>query len=217
MTRLIMAGMAAVAITLVSGTGCQSTGVGDPCTPEQEYDPSFLGFNPQEVSVESKSFQCESRLCLVNHFSGRVSCPYGQTSATMGNGTASTCTTPIKAQVTGTVDGKLISASDPPVDPVAKDKVVPNCSSRQAANAVYCSCRCANVNGQTNDGANYCTCPDGFQCTQLVSSIGPTDQGLTGAYCVKSGTAYDPTTSICSPCNPDSTPNCGAAQGVPAR
>jgi hypothetical protein len=216
MTRLIMAGMAAVAITLVSGTGCQSTGVGDPCIPEQEYDPSFLGFNPQEVSVESKSFQCQSRLCLVNHFSGRVSCPYGQTSASMGNGTATPCSTPIGAKVTGTVDGNPISQNNPPVDPVRKDKVLANCSSRQAANAVYCSCRCANVNGQTNDGANYCTCPDGFQCTQLVSSIGPADQGLTGAYCIKANTAYDPN-QVCAPCDPASTPNCGAAQGVAAR
>jgi hypothetical protein len=218
MTRFFMAGMAAVAIALVSGTGCQSTGVGDPCIPEQEYDPSFLGFAPAEVSVESKSFQCQSRLCLVNHFSGRVSCPYGQTSYNMGNGTAGPCQTPIGQAVTGTVDGMPISASDPPVDSVNKDKVLANCSSRQAANAVYCSCRCANVNGQTNDGANYCTCPDGFNCTQLVSSIGPADQGLTGAYCIKAGTAYDPN-QVCAPCDPDSTPNCGAStsQNVPAR
>ena len=58
--------------------GCKDEGVGDPCTPEQEYDPSFLGFDEKEVNVESKSFQCRTRICLVNHFRGRASCPYGQ-------------------------------------------------------------------------------------------------------------------------------------------
>src|SRR5580658_4151657 len=80
MTRSIVAVWSAgLALTVVSATmGCQATHVGDPCTPEQEYDPSFLGYSQTEVSVESKSFQCETRLCLVDHFQGRVSCPYGQ-------------------------------------------------------------------------------------------------------------------------------------------
>ena len=54
---------------------CQDEGVGDPCTPEQEYNPSFIGFDEKEVNVESKSFQCRTRICLVNHFRGRASCP----------------------------------------------------------------------------------------------------------------------------------------------
>jgi hypothetical protein len=98
------------------------------------------------------------------------------------------------------------------VDPVNKSRVLPQCTQRTAANAVYCSCRCANVNGATNDGANYCDCPDGFTCTQLVSSIGAMDQGLTGAYCVKNGTKYDPN-QVCQSCDPTHA-NCGSAQGV---
>lgn len=60
--------------------GCTPGGVGDPCTPEEEYSDILSGFSVSEVSTESASFQCETRLCLVNHFQGRVSCPYGQTS-----------------------------------------------------------------------------------------------------------------------------------------
>lgn len=71
--------LASVAVALsVSAGGCQSGGVGDPCTPEDEYQPAFSGFAPSEVNVESRSFQCETRVCLVNHFRGRVSCPLGQ-------------------------------------------------------------------------------------------------------------------------------------------
>ena len=156
------------------------------------------------MSVESKSFQCQSRLCLVNHFRGRVSCPYGQQNYNSGNPPAGPCQTPINQAVTGT-GRRPADQRDaiPPVDAVNKDQVPANCSSREAANAVYCSCRCANINGQTNDGANYCTCPDGFNCTQLVSSIGPADQGLTGAYCIKAGTAVRPE-RVCSPVRPPS-------------
>ena len=62
-------------LLFVAGPGCADEGIGNPCTPEQEYNPDFLGFDEKEVNVESKSFQCRTRLCLVNHFRGRVSCP----------------------------------------------------------------------------------------------------------------------------------------------
>ncbi|MBW2523544.1 MAG: hypothetical protein JRI23_05190 [Deltaproteobacteria bacterium] len=58
--------------------GCPSSGVGDPCTPEDEYKENFAGFKLTEENIESRSFQCQTRICLVNHFQGRVSCPAGQ-------------------------------------------------------------------------------------------------------------------------------------------
>ena len=58
--------------------GCQSGGIGDPCVPEDEYQSGFAGFKVTEENIESRSFQCESRICLVNHLQGRVSCPLGQ-------------------------------------------------------------------------------------------------------------------------------------------
>jgi hypothetical protein len=60
---------------------CQSGGVGDPCTPEDEYDASFSSFSVLDGRIESRSFQCSTRICLVNHFQGRVSCPLGQSAA----------------------------------------------------------------------------------------------------------------------------------------
>ncbi len=80
-------GIRSVMIAVLVGVGfvvaipaCADEGVGDPCTPEQEYDTTFNGFDEKEVNIESKSFQCRTRICLVNHFRGRVSCPYGQNS-----------------------------------------------------------------------------------------------------------------------------------------
>lgn len=60
------------------GSSCGGGGVGDPCVPEDEYLTTFSGFSVGEVNVESRSVQCLTRVCLVNHFQGRVSCPYGQ-------------------------------------------------------------------------------------------------------------------------------------------
>jgi len=185
----------AVVALLVSAPGCKDVGVGDPCTPEQEYDPTFNGFDEQEVNVESKSFQCQTRLCLVNHFRGRVSCPYGQDKGGNAPAGASACTVPgTKDPITGN-----------PADTKKGESVPAQCKDRIAANAVYCSCRCANVNGKTDDGGNYCSCPDGFSCTQLVSSIGLGNEGLTGAYCVKDNTKYDRNAGACAAsCDPTS-------------
>jgi hypothetical protein len=229
MTRSILAVLAAVAVVaMLSGTGCQASGVGDPCTPEAEYNPSFLGFAVKEVNTESESFQCLTRLCLVNHFQGRVSCPYGSCGPDNPNPCGANAASGSNVNGTTACDGKSagccapgtaipIDGKDPTtgmyVDPKAQAEVLPQCTDRTADKAVYCSCRCANVDGQTNDGRNYCTCPDGFTCTQLVSSIGTGDEGLTGAYCIKKGTQFDPNNNCGNTCSVASK-NCGAAQGV---
>ncbi len=197
MTRSIFA---AIAVSLAGFAfapafleGCKASGVGDPCTPEQEYEPTFNGFNEAEVNVESKSFQCQTRLCLVNHFRGRVSCPKGQdTTGTPPTG-ASACLVP----------GSDTKITGDPNQPKKGACVSGQCSDRTADKAVYCSCRCANLENRTDDGANYCKCPDGFACSQLVTSIGAGDTGLTGAYCVKSGTDFNSASS----CSNDSVSN----------
>ncbi len=204
MTRTILTGVAVVVASLAAasfiGTGCQSSGVGDPCTPEQEYDPTFAGFVEQEVSTEGESFQCQTRLCLVNHFQGRVSCPYGQTADGGINPPAtSACVTP---GVPSPVTGPLVSGSTA--------EVQPQCTDRTANQTVYCSCRCEDINGSTA-GGNFCKCPSGFTCTQLVSSLSAmSDQGLTGGYCIKSGTQFD--NSPCTECGGTGGLNCGGAQ-----
>lgn len=219
---------AVAAVVVVSGTGCSATGVGDPCIPEQEYDPTFAGFDYHEVNVESKSFQCETRLCLVNHFQGRVSCPYGQdptanhadlsTSGSEpcnnqkpGDQNSACCTPGIYQPVKPTSVIQSGGGGDGGMAMGGTDyEVKPNCTDRTANIAVYCSCRCANVDGKTDDGANYCTCPDGYDCTQLVSQTGVGGEGnLPGAYCVKHNTAYNPLTSCTGTAGCDPTAKTG--------
>ncbi len=200
MKRWVCVVVSAMAVAVVSGTGCKPAGVGDPCTPEKEYDRTFSGFDEREVLFESKSFQCETRLCLVNHFRGRVSCPYGQTKdGSAPNGAKGACVVPGSADPVVGKDGD------------ANGKAVPaGCVDRTADKAVYCSCRCANIDGRTDDGANYCTCPDGFHCGQLGSSIGTINEGLTGGFCVKDGTDYNKA-QACGDCDARLR-NCGEGQ-----
>jgi hypothetical protein len=220
---------AAAVVAVISGTGCSATGVGDPCIPEQEYDQNFGGFDPREVNVESKSFQCQTRLCLVNHFQGRVSCPYGQNAGATAAFNSSTganepcdkqqkpsdqnsacCTPGIYQKVTPT-SNVTMAGGDGGGPPPTDLSVKPNCTDRTANVAVYCSCRCANVDGKTDDGANYCSCPDGYDCSQLVAQTGVAGENLTGAYCVKHNTQYNPLTSCtgtagCDPNNKSGQP-----------
>jgi hypothetical protein len=175
--------------------GCQSGGVGDPCTPEDEYQKYFSGYAETEVNIESRSFQCETRLCLVNHFRGRVSCPYGQLDAKIKAAPAgqdapdesSFCHIP---GTTGFANRIQVQVS-------------PQVLKRRPNDAVYCSCRC---NGSDANG-RYCKCPSGYQCSQLLDKVDELGSPeLAGSYCIKDGTAYDKSTG--SPCSIDDA-NCG--------
>lgn len=194
MTRAILTAFLLGTGLLLASPGCADQGVGDPCTPEQEYDPSFIGFDEKEVNVESKSFQCRTRICLVNHFRGRASCPYGQ--STEGQAPANAkgaCTIP---GTTNAVTG-LTNPDDATSfrDPRKKALVPPQCRDRAADKAVYCSCRCADINGDKPSDQTFCDCPDGFACRPLVTSIGQGNEGLTGSYCIKDNTEYNKDTA----------------------
>jgi hypothetical protein len=65
--------------------------------------------------------------------------------------------------------------------------VEPQLLSRKAESTVYCSCRCAGP----DKNANYCQCPGGFACTELITNLGLGKEQLTGSYCVRSGTQVD--------------------------
>jgi len=176
------------AITIAVACGGEVAGryngakVGDPCVPAVESSATFAGFDPMSVSVELPNPTADpgAVVCLADHFRGRVSCPYGTV-----NGGA--CETPDAGSVQGTVQ--------------------PQCLDRKAADVVTWSCRCANAAGATNDGATYCGCPDGMTCTQLVVPIAPTSGAdISGAYCIKTGTQYEPTNACFQSCDPNGAP-----------
>lgn len=173
--------------------GCESGGVGDPCVPEDEYQQEFSGYSSDEVNVESRSFQCETRVCLVNKFQGRVSCPYGQSA----NDLEKPGTSPERCRIPGT-------SGEREVDQITA-VVNPQLIERRADKAVYCSCRCAGP----DPNARYCECPSGFKCTALIDDLGLGNANLAGSYCVKDGTQGTLTSNqTCNP-NPASPEFCG--------
>jgi hypothetical protein len=180
-----------IAVAACGGhTGSPDAGggaVGATCTPSVEGLPTFSGFDVASISIEENNPTCATGLCLVNHFQGLTTCPYGQD--VNGNPPAgqAACTTP------GTHE---------PVKPAPTAAVPPWCTDRRPATAVTCSCRCANASGKTDDGATYCACGGGFTCTQLITPISSGNQQLAGAYCVANGTAYDPAASCATTCAP---------------
>jgi hypothetical protein len=168
----------------VTSGAVASSGLGSPCVPVREEDPGFAGANLAEVSVETGAPGCGggSDVCLSDHFQGRVTCPYGT------DVSVPACTVP---------------GSGAPV----AGPVLPQCTDRLAADAVFCSCRCANASGRTDDGASYCTCPGSMTCAQLVVSLGIASADvLAGAYCVKPSSAFDPPLACSTVCDPRAAP-----------
>lgn len=287
MTRSILSGLLGLLSVAILGSvplACQSGGVGDPCIPEDEYDPAFAGFKVTEENIESRSFQCQTRICLVNHFQGRASCPAGQGTPTYCAGEGAQC--PDGAQTCvlssvfapecdsneqcasgqcnvqrgvcecidvtdcpGNADPAAWSCSKAPDDPNGpqlcrshicfdeakgcqdpaaspeenKDKaccvpgtnkpiaapVCGQCASRNAENAVYCSCRCGAAEGSdsaADENFNFCTCPDGFSCEEIRPNLGLGDQQITGKYCIKTNTRYEASTQ-------DIQKTCGSVVG----
>ena len=179
-----LASLAAGCLGQIDPDGAEPAGVttradiGAPCVPAIEDEPSFGGFNEREVAIETKSRSCSSGVCLVNHFRGRVSCPYGE--ATKGG-----CRTPRGIAV----DAGSFSA------------VEAQCADRRPEVAVHCSCRCANALGRTDDGASYCACGAGFVCESLIAPV-PGEDALAGSYCVRAAALPSTCGASCSPDDP---------------
>lgn len=190
------------------GANCGGDGTGDPCVPEDEYLTGFSGFSQSEVNVESRSFQCLSRVCLVNHFQGRVSCPYGQTEDPDAKGSGlSTCMGTEAHRVSADCQpgGALHrqSCQVPDRDGARwEDRIIPPVEpqllKRQAHDTVYCSCRC---DGEGK--GDFCSCPNGFKCEKLVEDLDLGRGELAGSYCILEDTVYDPGVKEFQECDPN--------------
>ncbi len=176
--------------------------VGQPCIPMAENE-LCGGFDLGEVVAELPSPDADPGVivCLANHFRGRVTCPYGQNQdgtelptvdgASGGPFPAGVgpCKTPSGQQVVGS-----------PANPEIGALVEPQCVDRRAAKTVTWSCRCAHADGTW--GATDCACPSGTECVQLIAPLGSIGGDVSGAYCVPTGSAYDPMSACAEPCDP---------------
>jgi hypothetical protein len=182
--------------------------VGQPCTPSQEDDPAFAGFSLSGVYVKLGADECGTGTCIVNHFQGRVSCPLGQpppvTCAADGPCEIGNCTGGVcheagscqSATASESGDSCCLPGSDTPVSAAVCGQCEPG-SHRDAADAVYCSCRCGVADGAPSEKDYwFCQCPSGFECRDLLEYTPPDDSHLSGKYCIKTATAFS-TGSTC--------------------
>lgn len=181
------------------GMGCAVTGVGDPCTPEDEFNPKFGQSVVEDLVIDVNSVQCETRVCLRHYFRGRVTCPYGNAKRGQAVEGAVCKQVPNKRglyTLDGTATGELCcpvlgDISQKPVN----ETVNAQCVERQAKDSVYCSCRCDVPDDPDIDRSkvSLCSCPTGFSCKPLCDqrngncSLVP--KGKWGSYCVKDGAA----------------------------
>ncbi|MBI4701503.1 MAG: hypothetical protein HY744_10145 [Deltaproteobacteria bacterium] len=173
--------------------GCEGGGLGDPCTPEDEYKESFAGFKLSEENIESRSFQCVSRICLVNHFQGRVSCPSGQPKPKPCGGD-SDC---------GQEKCKQAGVIAPACDPT---KNAPDGTNQEDCHGLKC-----------NQSGKYCECNTNADCAmEGYSCVEQPDKGRMCAIsvcapaepskerCYVPGTDIPVAVEICGQCSADS-------------
>lgn len=151
------------AFALLALSGCQTSGVGDPCVPQAI---PAGGFNAKDIVIETTSVMCRTRVCLVYGFTGDPTHEYVSL-------TDNTCDTSGSA-----MDGGVVQDDAGVIDPLATD---PLCQTRERIREhVYCSCRCDTT--ATNSDVPLCDCPSGFSCLPLQEGGGP---GVEGSYCVR--------------------------------
>lgn len=162
--------LVSASMVLAFGTlaiACESGGVGDPCIPNDEFSADYAGATEKGAQIEDRSFQCETRVCLVKNFRGRVTCPFGN------------------REGRGNVGVSNYSGADaencivPGTNEVVTKPVNSQCAERR--DDVYCSCRCDGLDTK----ANYCECPEGFECRQVTQVLDPTLIAPGDKYCVR--------------------------------
>ncbi|KYF51038.1 hypothetical protein BE08_39195 [Sorangium cellulosum] len=215
MTRSILSGLLGLLSVVAMASlpsACESGGVGDPCLPEDEYDPQFAGFKVTEENIESRSFQCQTRICLVNHFQGRVSCPRGQEAPP-------TC----KPGEGGCEDCKPSGTYAPDCDPAKPEQCLSG-----VCDAAGSFCRC---DGPEDCPSSDWVCGDNGVCTlhicrdNIKGCQDPTKSAEEneGKACCVPGTEDPVASPVCGQCAGDSNRNaeqavycscrCGVAEG----
>jgi hypothetical protein len=180
-----VAALCALLSTMACGETAQapttSLAIGMSCVTQDDLSPTMAGYQEHEISIYDRD---DGVVCLVDHFQGRVSCPYGQTDEDL----ALPVDHPNRCI---TSSGELVTAG-----------VVPQLSGRPPGDAVYTSCHCAGA----NPDQPYCRCPSGFQCAELIEDLGLGSTEYAGSWCQRRATAFDPSHDYGPECTRSAAP-----------
>ncbi len=178
--------------------GCPNKGIGDACTPEDEFKEGFAGFTLESAFIESRSFQCQTRLCLVNHFQGRTSCPKGQPAPKNCNDNPKGC----DAGETCKAAGVIVNDCDP--TPCGNGVDPTNCNAAGGKNKA-CGDRVCNRDGRFCE-CQSSDCPTGYYCDAKPKGTGLcTTRVCSGkGHCFVPGTEIPIAVAVCGQCEGNS-------------
>jgi hypothetical protein len=175
MTRLTTL-VACLSIAVLFLAGCPEEMVGAPCVPETDKGEFNSTLKGSTYSIETRSVQCETRICLTKTELNTA-------------GTTAECTACLSLSETNDDTGACVD----------------ECDSAQLKYS-FCSCRCRDSDGntfQTNpDKYDYlCECPPNTQCEKVIEAIEGAPEKITGSYCIPNciATGCDELTELCVP------------------
>jgi hypothetical protein len=207
-------GLVGVGLIGAAPLACSQGGVGDPCIPEDEYDPQFPGFKLSLENIESRSFQCQTRICLVNHFQGRVSCPLGQPdkgatkSCAVQNGDLSVSGDQSKCDTGEDCVESVAIAQD--CDPAAPNTCPPPGACDKTGK--FCQCeqqplQLPPASGYICDGKTHqfraFICHTKNSCQQIGKTVAENCNGGAPKDCCIPGTDQPIASEVCGQCNGD--------------
>jgi hypothetical protein len=143
----------AIALIGLALTGCEDVGVGDPCIPETIPCQTVTDENGNKT--ETCGFQATESYIE----SASVQCRSRLCIVhKLDNGTGGSANPTIVCDASGLPEGCV------------RNDVIDN--------SVYCTCRCDGP----KTSVEFCECPDGFSCEQILTLGG---DGIRGSYCVR--------------------------------
>ena len=173
--------------------------IGDPCTPTGERHAGWPGATGvSSVAVEDGFDSCNSGICIMNHFQGRVSCPLGQA-------TPPSCAGPDDTSCgAGSSCVAIENHHGPYCDPTVADGGAPQCGSG-LCNPNRNTCACTKDSECT--GASVCDVV-AHECTLYVclkaggcQSAEATDAENAGKICCAEGTNDPVSEGVCGQCS----------------
>ncbi len=165
-------------------TQCQAQGVGSKCNAEGFCECATTS-DCLAITVDGGAASCDpiTRRCVKFACQGLTGCQEAGSASTANAGKAC-CGAGSDAPLVTSVCGQCRGPGEE--------------ATRTADSAVYCTCRCGVADGEPDEpDFDFCTCADGFECSQIRPYTGVGDKALTGKFCIKAGTAYDPDQDQC--------------------
>jgi hypothetical protein len=172
MAKWIFGAVGAVVFASLLQIGCKDEMVGAPCVPETDKGEFSAVATGTTWSIETRSVQCETRVCLTKTGPNPVSDEYD-----------------IACQAAQGLDATDGGMTPEEVENAIMEACWEGEGGMVHAKYSFCSCRCRDIAGNTYnknpDKFDYlCECPPNTQCVDVLGDIEAAPDKVKGSYCV---------------------------------